>query len=223
MAWAYWNDFHGRMDQWIYFHAFSENYLAFVKEENKEELREKLEEFYNLLFYTDLLDLALEHQLYHYYADSYAFPSSVRVENIPSSGQISLYLLASEQKHQSYSVNVAIKHVSGIDNRRYPVASGLNIWELDLNGYTDVSEVNVSLPLGSSFSYVALVPSGTEFDAYSYDEDGRLRVHFDGVGNLEEYEYDRAGRVICVKDGKKHIRKECLYHTLPADDTTVCP
>lgn len=62
--------------------------------------------------------------------------------------------------------------------------------------------------------YIALVPIGASFEAKYYNSDGTIYAKFDQSGKVEFYTYDRAGRVIQIKDQYENILKEYEYNQI---------
>lgn len=69
---------------------------------------------------------------------------------------------------------------------------------LDLSAYPSPSRLTILC--GAFVNYMAVMPLGTSFEATSYNADGTVYARFDGEGHGEIYDYDRACRVMEVKD-----------------------
>lgn len=88
----------------------------------------------------------------------------------------------------------------------------LTSYHLDLSSYSQVRSVKIEPPLGTD--YGMLVPEGTEYEATCYNADGTVCLRFDHTGELELYEYDASGKILCVKDRLGNILKEYEYNHL---------
>ena len=81
----------------------------------------------------------------------------------------------------------------------YPANSErLHCLVLDLSDYPSPSRLTILC--GAFVNYIAVMPLGTSFEATSYNVDGTVYAKFDGEGHGEIYHYDRACRVMEVKD-----------------------
>ena len=81
---------------------------------------------------------------------------------------------------------------------------------LDLNAYSGASGITIT-GFGN-VQYLAVVPEGTEFEAISYNEDSTVSLKFDPSGHMELYEYDKAGRLVLVRDENGKILKGNEYN-----------
>ena len=81
---------------------------------------------------------------------------------------------------------------------------------LDLNAYSGTSGITVT-GFGN-VQYLVVAPEGTEFEATSYNEDSTVSLQFDPSGHMELYEYDKAGRLVLVRDENGKILKGNEYN-----------
>ena len=81
---------------------------------------------------------------------------------------------------------------------------------IDLSGYDNVSGITIT---GFEMvQHLTLLPEGTEFEATSYNADGSIALKYDNSGHMELYEYDKAGRLILVRDENGKILKGNEYN-----------
>lgn len=81
---------------------------------------------------------------------------------------------------------------------------------LDLNAYSGASGITIT-GFGN-VQYLVVAPEGTEFEATSYNEDSTVSLQFDPSGHMELYEYDKAGRLVLVRDENGKILKGNEYN-----------
>lgn len=81
---------------------------------------------------------------------------------------------------------------------------------LDLNAYSGASGITVT-GFGN-VQYLVVAPEGTEFEATAYNEDDAISLKFDPSGHMELYEYDKAGRLVLVRDENGKILKGNEYN-----------
>ena len=111
-------------------------------------------------------------------------------------------------------VNYTITHNGGTATRVLNL-SGLTPGVLqevsiDLSGYDNVSGITVT---GFEMvQHLTLLPEGTEFEATSYNADGSVALKYDNSGHMETYEYDKAGRLILIRDENGKILKGNEYN-----------
>jgi hypothetical protein len=82
------------------------------------------------------------------------------------------------------------------------------VFDLDLKAGT----TSVSVEAPSSIAYLALVPTGSVFEATCYNLDGTILCRFDQTGQMELNEYDAAGRLTRVKNRDGNVEKEYQYN-----------
>ena len=86
---------------------------------------------------------------------------------------------------------------------------------IDLSGYDNVSGITVT---GfEMLQHLTLLPEGTEFEATSYNADGSIALKYDNSGHMELYEYDKAGRLILIRDENGKILKGNEYNKKSAN------
>ena len=111
-------------------------------------------------------------------------------------------------------VNYTITHDGGTATRVLNL-SGLTPGVLqevsiDLSGYDNVNGITVT---GFEMvQHLTLLPEGTEFEATSYNADGSVALKYDNSGHMETYEYDKAGRLILIRDENGKILKGNEYN-----------
>jgi len=84
----------------------------------------------------------------------------------------------------------------------------VQVFDLDLKAGT----TSVSVEAPSSIAYLALVPTGSVFEATCYNLDGTILCRFDQTGQMELNEYDAAGRLTRVKNRDGNVEKEYQYN-----------
>lgn len=136
----------------------------------------------------------------------------VGVSVSPEQEHWKLYLLSSGGKG---AVGYKVRHAGGCTGKTVQLqesgAGTLQVFDMDTSGYAGVESITFS-----SFynvSYAALFPEGTQFEAVSHDEYGRVVARFDQDGQLELYGYDASGRLDRITDGEGHPLKTSRYHT----------
>ena len=77
-----------------------------------------------------------------------------------------------------------------------------------------IDKLGVKIPEEAQAAVAVLIPRNVPFQAQAYDKNDRLLYKFDQLGNVEEYEYDMANRLIRIRDKDKNILKECQYNLI---------
>jgi YD repeat-containing protein len=98
----------------------------------------------------------------------------------------------------------------------------VNVLEIDLNEIPGKENI-VSLEASTTTSYTSLsrgivlsvlVPAGTEFEAVSRDQLGRVFCKLNHLQQFERYEYDGRGRVVKVFDARGNVLNEFEYNEI---------
>jgi YD repeat-containing protein len=130
-----------------------------------------------------------------------------------------LYYVASSSQGQSGTFNCKAIYNDGsyyTFSKSFTIASSnwkVNLLRLDLNevpGKENIASFEVYFPY--SIALTVLVPEGTEFEAVSYNQLGRVFCKLNHLQQLERYEYDGLGRVIKVFDAYGNLRQEFKYN-----------
>jgi YD repeat-containing protein len=100
-------------------------------------------------------------------------------------------------------------------------AWGTKILKIDLNDVPDkenVISLEVTPPRWGSLErdlvLGVLVPAGTEFEAVSRDQLGRVFCKLNHLQQFERYEYDGLGRVVKVFDARGDVLQEFGYNEI---------
>lgn len=192
---------------------FEQQYLAFTK---------AYPQYRNLLKVCTMLELAFTNPgtagmpfiKYAYLANGTTnskYEFSIHATTIPDSKRFRIYVLEG-----SDCISCQVTHAGGKTEYVPSVnlnssSSKLKVFDVDLNTYQNVTAIDVA---PSSGGYIALVPIGASFEAKYYNSDGTIYAKFDQSGKVEFYTYDRAGRVIQIKDQYENILKEYEYNQI---------